>query len=67
MSIDWTKIYKEYKGLWVALEKDEKTVLATGKTAKEALARAVKKGYARPVLTRIPTTLQFYVGFEIQL
>ena len=30
MAIDWTKIYRKYKGLWVALDKDEKTVIASG-------------------------------------
>ena len=37
---DWTKIYKKYKGLWVALAKDEITVLAAHETAKAALKEA---------------------------
>jgi len=57
MAIDWTKIYKKYKGLWVAFREDEKTVVGTGKTAKLALARAKKKGYARPILMRMPKDL----------
>lgn len=43
MTKDWTKIYKRYKGFWVALDNDEKTVLGSGKTAREALERAQKK------------------------
>ena len=27
MAIDWTKIYQKYKGKWVALKSDEKTVI----------------------------------------
>lgn len=57
MAIDWTKIYQKYKGLWVALEEDEKTVLASGKTAKEAWQMAQKKGYLKPILTRMPEKL----------
>ena len=37
MAIDWTKNFKKYKGLWVALKKDQVTVVASGKTAKEVL------------------------------
>ncbi len=43
MAIDWTNIYKKYKGLWVALKDDERTVVSFGKTAKEAWTKAKKK------------------------
>lgn len=62
MTIDWTNIYKKYKGLWVALDKDEKTVLGFGKTAKEALIKAKKKTNETPFLTRMPEKLVSYVG-----
>lgn len=62
MAIDWTKIYKKYKGLWVALKDDEKTVIASGKTAKEAWEKAQKKGYAKPILTFMPKKLATYIG-----
>lgn len=65
MAIDWTKIYKKYKGLWVALKSDEKTVIAAGKTAKEAWESAKKKGYKTPILTYMPKELVPYVGYEI--
>lgn len=48
MAIDWTKIYKNYKGKWVALASDEKTVLGAGETAREALAKASKKSTQTP-------------------
>jgi hypothetical protein len=62
MAKDWTKIYRKYKGLWVALAKDEQTVLGFGKTVKEALISAKKKSTETPFLTRIPKTLDAYVG-----
>lgn len=62
MTTDWTKIYKKYKGLWVALANDEQTVLGAGKTAKEALLQAHKKGATSPILTRMPEHIVSYVG-----
>ena len=63
MAIDWTKIYKEYKGLWVALKDDEKTVIASEKTAKEAWDKARKMGYKKPILSHMSDRLVTYVGF----
>ncbi len=65
MAIDWTNIYKKYKGLWVALKKDEKTVIASGKTAKEAWQNAQDKGFKKPILSRMPAKLIPYVGFGL--
>lgn len=62
MAIDWTKIYKKYKGLWVALKDDETTVVASGKTAKEALDTARNKGFNNPILHRVPTEVLPFVG-----
>ncbi len=62
MAIDWSKIWKKYRGLWVALKGDEKTVIASGKTAKEAWEKARKKGYEMPILTKMPARLIPYVG-----
>lgn len=62
MAIDWTKTYHQYKGLWVALQDDERTVVASGKTAKEALGQAEAKGYRKPILFRVPTEIVPYVG-----
>lgn len=65
MAIDWTKIYEKYKGLWVALKDDEQTVVGSGKTAKEAWESAQRKGYKKPILTRMPDRLVTYVGFIV--
>jgi predicted RNase H-like HicB family nuclease len=62
MAIDWTKIYNKYKGKWVALAEDEKTVIAFGSTLKEALDKARKASNVEPILTRIPEDLQPFVG-----
>jgi len=62
MPIDWTKIYTKYKGMWVALKNDEKTVVASGKTAKEALSSARNNGFHDPILHRVPTEVLPYVG-----
>lgn len=62
MSKDWTKLYKKYKGLWVALADDEETVLGVGKTVKEAVVNAKEKSHQTPFLTRMPKTLAAYVG-----
>lgn len=65
MAIDWTKIYEKYKGLWVALLDDEKTVVGSGKTAKAAWEEAQRGGYKKPILTRMPEKLITYVGFGL--
>lgn len=61
-AIDWTKIYKKYKGQWVALASNEETVVGSGKTLKEALANASKRGYTDPIMTRMPNDLSPFVG-----
>ena len=62
MPINWTNLQKKYWGLWVALAKDEKTVLASGKTLKEALEKAGKKSGHTPFLTRMPEKITSFVG-----
>ena len=62
MSINWTKLYKQYKGKWVALEEDEVTVIASAVSAKEALFKATEKGYKSPILHRVPARVMPLVG-----
>lgn len=61
-AIDWTPIFNRYKGLWVALKQDEVTVISSGKTAKEAWRKAQKKGFVKPILTRMPSKIASFVG-----
>ena len=67
--MDLTKIYKKYKGLWVALSSDEKKVLGKGKTVKAAVKEAQQKGVQTPYLFKVPTKIIPYVssGYEIQV
>jgi hypothetical protein len=62
MAIDWTKIYKKYRGLWVALKDDQKTVVASGETAREVIEEAKRKGFGEPILFRVPTKVIPYIG-----
>ncbi|MEX2013551.1 MAG: DUF5678 domain-containing protein [Parcubacteria group bacterium] len=62
MPIDWSKIYSKYKGLWVALKDDYKTVIASGKTAEDVLRLAEKKGFSDPFLTKVPEKLVPFAG-----
>ncbi len=59
--VDWSKIYKQYKGLWVALKDDEETVIVAGKDAKAVWEKA-KKLYPNPILTKMPKKLTYFVG-----
>ena len=61
-AIDWTQIYKKYKGLWVALKNDQKTVIAADETVKGVMDKANKKGFKEPILFRVPTKIIPYVG-----
>lgn len=67
LAIDWTPIYEKYKGQWVTLKDDEETVISSGTTAKEALEKARAKGYNDPILAKMPLTLDYFVGNEIQI
>lgn len=61
-AIDWTEIFKKYKGMWVALLDDEVTVVGSGKTLREAKDMAKAKGYENPIMTQMPDELVTYIG-----
>ncbi len=62
MAIDWTHIYKKYKGLWVALKDDEVSVISSGKTLDETAKKAEKKGFSDPIFFRVPKVATYFVG-----
>ena len=68
-AIDMTHIYgnKNYKGKWVAMKNynSNPEVIAFGKTLKETLQKAEKKGFKHPVVTQIPKKLTYFVGIQI--
>lgn len=59
---DWTKIYKRYRGFWIALDEKEKKVVASDKEAKKAFERAQRKGVKLPILFKVPIEVIPYVG-----
>jgi hypothetical protein len=62
--IDWTHLYENYRGKWVALADDEVTVLGSGATAKEAHAAGLKHTKT-PILHRVPDTLDIFAGYAL--
>lgn len=61
MAIDWIDLFEKYKGEWVALKDDEKTVIAHGKDAKKVWNDA-RKTVPKPILMQVPTDVLAYVG-----
>lgn len=54
MNIDLTKIYENYKGLWVALNSKWDTVLGADRDIKKAQQQAIKKGHKNPIMFKVP-------------
>lgn len=63
-ALNRTPMAMKYAGQWVALKSDRKTVVASGRTLKQALKTAHEKGCAEPVLTKMPATVRSFVGFN---
>jgi uncharacterized protein DUF5678 len=66
MAKDWTHLFENYCGKWVALADDETTVLAAAPTAKEAHAAALKRSET-PLLYRVPDSLEAFAGHEVRI
>ncbi|MBI4135527.1 hypothetical protein HY477_02220 [Candidatus Uhrbacteria bacterium] len=60
-AIDMTKIYKEYRGLWIAMDKDRE-VVASGEDGEQVYKTARAKGIEVPFLYHVPNKPQFFVG-----
>jgi len=58
--IDKTKIFKKYQNKWVAFTNDDKFISA-GLTLDEVLSKAIKKGFDKPVIVKIPTLRYDYL------
>ena len=61
-ALDRTAMAKKYKGKWVALRADRKTVIGSGSTAKQVMAIARKKGVDTPIITRMPRVIRPFIG-----
>jgi hypothetical protein len=59
---DWSKIYEQYKGLWIALKDDEVTVIAAAPTLKEARQKASEAGHWHPIFAKMPKELAYFAG-----
>lgn len=60
--INWKLLFGNYKGKWVALKSDEKTVIAFGNNAKVVYEKAIKTGVKIPTLLKVPTASIPFVG-----
>lgn len=63
---DWTKVYKNYNGKWVAVDPETSqnvpVVVATGRTLQEVLDNAAKNGWEHPLVAQIPKKVYPIVG-----
>ena len=62
MAINLTKIYEKYKGLWITLDQALKKVISSDKNADKAYQKAVKSGYKKPTLFKVPQKNLPYFG-----
>ena len=63
--INMIKIYRHYKGKWVALKgPTSTTVVASGATLHEALEKAKKKGFKMPLMVDVPKETLPIIGSE---
>ncbi len=60
--LDWTDVFKRYRGKFVAFKNDRKTVVGSGNTIRSAKIAAKKKGCDDPIITRMPRTLRNFIG-----
>lgn len=60
--INWSKLFRQYPGMWVALAQDEKTVIAAAKDAKAAYDEARKAGIKVPIMLKVPKESLPYIG-----
>ena len=63
MNTNLTKIFEKYRGLWVTLDDSLKNVISSNKNAEKAYKEAVKKGYDKPTLFKVPQENNPYFGF----
>jgi hypothetical protein len=59
---DWTKLYEQYKGKWVALADDRMTAVASGDSRREVKEQAAKLGHPKPLVLKFPEELTVFAG-----
>ena len=60
-------VQRKYPGKWVAFKKDLVTVAGVGRTPKEAVEKAYKKGVKIPSLFKVPSEPLPYVGYNLHI
>ena len=60
--VDLRKILAENTSGWLALTRDNKEKIASGKTLHEVLLKARKKGVKNPSVFKVPNLKTTYVG-----
>jgi hypothetical protein len=61
-AIDWTDAFEKHRGKWVAFKSDRQTVAGYGDSLKAAKKDAAGKGCRNPIITRMPSELQHFIG-----
>ena len=59
---DLSKILKKHKTGWLALTPNNDKLVAKGKTLKEVLKYAKKKGVDKPTLLKAPSLDNYFIG-----
>jgi hypothetical protein len=55
-------LFPKYEGKWVAFAKDRLTVVGSGTTLKTAITKAKRFGHSNPIMFKVPSGMQAYVG-----
>jgi hypothetical protein len=59
---DWTKLYEQYRGQWVALADDRITPIAHGKSRREVKEAAERLGHQDALVLKFPDELMTFAG-----
>ena len=60
---DWTQICEQYRGMWVAIDDDEETVVAADRKLDQAIALKKALGKPNAALFRVPDEIVDFVGY----
>jgi hypothetical protein len=61
-AINLGRVFEQYKGMWVTLTESLDTVISADKNPQTALDEALKKGYKKPTLFKVPKENNAYIG-----
>jgi Family of unknown function (DUF5678) len=61
-AINRNAIAKAYRGKWIALKSDRRTIVASGSSVQAVLEAAKRKGTRDPIVTRMPQSPARFIG-----